>query len=185
MQFDQHLKIMTLLKSDKPQANKWISIISFMKQIPEEEISLWPLNEFMTVQNEIAAELNSLVLDAKEIFEFDYNGDHYKVDTTVLNANTALYADYTTLTERYKDSLHLYKHIFALLVYQETQKLGIDSHIINGNEVYTTQRYEKNLFMVGKLPVEIVYGVSNFFLRLAKSSIELSQQYSNLDQLIQ
>ena len=185
MTFDQHLNIMTLLKSDKPQTSKWISIISFMKQIPEDEISLWPLNEFMTTQNEIAYELNNLVLDAQEIFEFDYNGDHYKVDTTVLNANTALYADYTTLTERYKDTLHLYKHIFALLVYQEKQKLGIDSHYVIGNEVYTTQRYENNLFMVGKLPVETIYGVSNFFLRLAKSSIELSLQYSKLDHLLQ
>jgi len=170
--FDQHLNIMTLLKSDKPQTSKWISIISFMKQIPEDEISLWPLNEFMTTQNEIAYELNNLVLDAKEIFGFEYDGKQYGVDTTVLNANTALYADYTTLTERYKDTLQLYKHIFALLVYNES-------------EIYTTQRYENNLFMVGKLPVETIYGVSNFFLRLAKSSIELSLQYSKLDHLIQ
>lgn len=172
MTFDQHLNIMTLLKSDKPQTSKWISIISFMKQIPEDEISLWPLNEFMTTQNEIAYELNNLVLDAKEITLFTHNNKEYKVDTTVLNANTALYADYTTLTERYKDTLELYKHVFALLVYDES-------------EVYTTQRYEKNLFMVGRLPVEIVYGVSNFFLRLAKNSIELSLQYSKLDQMLQ
>lgn len=172
MTFDQHLNIMTLLKSNKPTTSKWISIISFMKQIPEDEISLWPLNEFMTTQNEIAYELNNLVLDAQEITTFTHNNKEYKVDTTVLNANTALYADYTTLTERYKDTLELYKHVFALLVYNE-------------NEVYTTQRYESNLFMVGRLPVETVYGVSNFFLRLAKNSIELSLQYSKLDQMLQ
>lgn len=172
MTFDQHLNIMTLLKSDKPTTSKWISIISFMKQIPEDEISLWPLNEFMTTQNEIAYELNNLVLDAQEITTFTHNNKEYKVDTTVLNANTALYADYTTLTERYKDTLELYKHVFALLVYNE-------------NEVYTTQRYESNLFMVGRLPVETIYGVSNFFLRLAKNSIELSLQYSKLDQMLQ
>ena len=170
--FDQHLNIMTLLKSNKPTTSKWISIISFMKQIPEDEISLWPLNEFMTTQNEIAYELNNLVLDAQEITTFTHNNKEYKVDTTVLNANTALYADYTTLTERYKDTLELYKHVFALLVYNE-------------NEVYTTQRYESNLFMVGRLPVETIYGVSNFFLRLAKNSIELSLQYSKLDQMLQ
>jgi hypothetical protein len=163
--FDQHFNIMKLLKDEtKPSEYRWVSIVSFMNQIPESEVTLMSLPDFNNARNEIATELNNLVLNAKEIKEFEFNNKSYKVDTVVFNANTALYADYMTLVERYNNTLDLYKHIVSLLIYEDQ----------DGKEIYTTQRYETNLFLVGRLPVEIVYGVASFFLNLVIHLTQLS-----------
>jgi len=131
MTFEQHANITKLLKDEtKSKEYRWVSIISFMKQILESEVSLMSLEDFMKNQNEIATELNDLVLHAKEVKEFEFNNKSYKVDTIVFNANTALYADFMTLVERYNGTLDLYKHIVSLLIHEE------------GKEIYTTQRYE-------------------------------------------
>ena len=167
--FDQHTNIIKLLKNEtKSDPQKWISIISFVEQIPEAEISLWPLDKFLIKQKEVANMINHLVLDAKEIKEFTFKDKIYTVDTVVFNANTALYADYITLVERYQTSLDLYKHIVSLLIFES-------------DPVYTTQRYESNLMIVGRLPAEIVHGIASFFLRLVENLQKLFQQYSKIE----
>lgn len=168
--FDQHTSIIKLLRQDqdKSEPSKWISVISFLDQIPESEISAWPLDKFLNRQKEIANLINNLVLDAKEIKTFEFKNKTYTVDTVVFNANTALYADYITLVERYQTSLDLYKHIVSLLIFES-------------DPIYTTQRYEQNLFLVGKLPAETVHGIASFFLRLVENLQKLSQQYSKIE----
>lgn len=173
MTFEQHANITKLLKDEtKSNEYRWVSIISFMKQIPESEVTLMSLEDFIKIQNEIATELNNLVLNAKEVKEFEFNNKSYKVDTVVFNANTALYADYMTLVERYNGTLDLYKHIVSLLIYED------------GKEIYTTQRYETNLFLVGRLPVETVHGIASFFLTLVENLMQLSR-LSSEEKMIQ
>jgi len=173
MTFEQHANITKLLKDEtKSKEYRWVSIISFMKQILESEVSLMSLEDFMKNQNEIATELNDLVLHAKEVKEFEFNNKSYKVDTIVFNANTALYADFMTLVERYNGTLDLYKHIVSLLIHEE------------GKEIYTTQRYETNLFLVGRLPVETVHGIASFFLTLVENLMQLSH-LSSEEKMIQ
>lgn len=173
MTYDQHINIIKLLQSDKPDDNKWVSIISFMKQIPIEEVGKYSVKKYYELRNECTNELNSLCCEAKEIGSFEFDGTEYFVDPIMFSLNTNQYADYIAIVDRYKDSLDLNKHILSLLIYTK------------GNEEYFTSRYEQNIFKVGRMPTEIIHGICGFFFLLLKSLQQVSQSSLTLQELTQ
>lgn len=156
----QYETVLTIFDSNTDEIDKWIQVLQFLTK--RNDIETMSVNYFTSLQQEVLAQLNT---PPKAVDSFVHNDVTYLVDKTVLNINTANFRAFVNASS--VEDNKRFKSIFSLLVYQEGEPTGFSFERITANET-----------RLDDLPLTVALQVVNFFLKLQKYCIELSQNYS-------
>lgn len=161
---EQYQHILAIAKTDLPDFNKEIELVSYLLNISKDEIMNYPLEKFKYLSNKI----NFLedVYQGDMQISFSIDEIEYEVQWQMEKKTAAQFIDLSELTkdsDLINDNLH---KILAVICLPKGSKY--DGNILERAEIFRT-----------KLTMDVVFPIAGFFLTVLKSSLPDIQDYLN------
>lgn len=159
---EQYQQILAIAKTDLPDFNKEIELVSYLFNISKNEIMNYPLEKFKYLAKKIDFLENVYEGEMQTVFSLD--GVEYQVHWQMETKTAGQFIDLSELTkdsELINDNLH---KILAVICLPKGSKY--DGNILERAEVFRS-----------KLTMDVVFPIAGFFLTVLNNSLPDIQDY--------
>lgn len=159
---EQYQQILAIAKTDLPDFNKEIELVSYLFNISKNEIMNYPLEKFKYLAKKIDFLENVYEGEMQTVFSLD--GVEYQVHWQMETKTAGQFIDLSELTkdsELINDNLH---KILAVICLPKGSKY--DGNILERAEVFRK-----------KLTMDVVFPIAGFFLTVLNNSLPDIQDY--------
>lgn len=159
---EQYQQILAIAKTDLPDFNKEIELVSYLFNISKDEIMNYPIEKFKYLSKKIDYLEDVYQGDMQTVFTLD--GVEYEVQWQMEKKTAAQFIDLSELTkdsDLINDNLH---KILAVICLPKGSKY--DGNILERAELFRT-----------KLTMDVVFPIAGFFLTVLENSLPDIQDY--------
>ena len=161
---EQYQHILAIAKTDLPNFNKEVELVSYLFNISKDDIMYYPIEKFKYLAKQIEFLEDMFEGDMQTLFTID--GIEYKVHWEMEKKTAGQFIDLSEMTkdpELINDKLH---QILAVICIPKGEKY--DVNFMERSEIFRK-----------KLTMDVVFPISGFFLTVLKSSLPDIQDYLN------
>lgn len=159
---EQYQQIVAIAKTDLPEFNKEIELVSYLFNVSKDEIMYYPIEKFKYLAKQI--DFLEDVYEGEMQTKFTIDGVEYQVHWEMEKKTAGQFIDLSEMTkdsELINDRLH---QILAVICVPKGEKY--DTNIMQRAEIF-----KKHLTM------DVVFPISGFFLTVLKASLPDIQDY--------